>query len=275
MSGAMTLPALVDAHVHLHPCFAPEAFLDAAARNVAAAAAAEGLPGDASGALMLAEQAGVDAFGALAAGPPPAGWTVGPTAEVVSLRATRPGRPPLILIAGRQLVSAEGLEVLALGTRQTWPEGRPAAALSEAALQAGALVVLPWGFGKWWGRRGALARRLLAADPRLCAGDNGGRPAGLPRPRGLVLAARAGRPVLPGTDPLPLAAEVGKAGRFGFVVPAGLDPERPFASLAAWLAGRRGPPRAYGRLERPTTFLARQLALRRRRSNRRIDRATC
>lgn len=261
----MTGAALVDAHVHLHRCFAPAAFLDAAARNVAAAAAAWGLPGDTPGVLLLAEQAGVDAFGALAGGPPLEGWTLGPITEAVSLRATGPGRPPLILVAGRQLVSAEGLEVLALGTRQAWPEGRPAAALIEAALQAGALVVLPWGFGKWWGRRGALARRLLAADPRLCAGDNGGRPAGVPRPRGLGLAARAGRLVLPGTDPLPLPAEVGKAGRFGFVVPADLDPDRPFASLKAWLVRQRASPRAYGRLERPATFLARQLALRRRR----------
>jgi hypothetical protein len=72
---------LVDAHVHLHPCFPPAAVLDAAAANIAAAGAALGLETPPPGMLMLAEIAGMDAFGALAAGRLDCGaWRIVPVA---------------------------------------------------------------------------------------------------------------------------------------------------------------------------------------------------
>jgi hypothetical protein len=256
---------LVDAHVHLHPCFPPAAFLDAAAANIAAAGAALGLETAPPGRLMLAEVAGMDAFGALAAGRLACGaWRITPSVEPVTLHAACPSRPPLILVAGRQIVRRERLEILALGLALGPPDGRPAREVLAALAATDALVVLPWGLGKWTGRRQALVRDLLQRPPvaPLFAGDNAGRPAGLPRPRLLALAERHGCPVLPGSDPLPLAAEIDKPGRYGFVAALPLDPERPFAALKRWLEGQRASPAPYGRLERLAVVVHRQAALR-------------
>jgi len=263
---------LVDAHVHLHDGFAAGALLEAAATNMAAAARDLGLPADTPGMLLLAESEGVDAFARLADGSRPAApWRLEPTAEAVSLLARRPGAAPIALVAGRQIVTTERLEVLALGTRATFADGQPARAAIVAARAAEALVVLPWGVGKWTGRRRALVRELLQEflTERLYAGDNGGRLAWSPRPRLLGEAERHGGLVLPGSDPLPFAAEVIKPGRYGFVAKVDLDPQRPFAALKRWLDQQTGSPRPYGRLERPLVFARRQIAMQKRKHARR------
>lgn len=263
---------LVDAHVHLHDGVAAAALLDAAAANTAAAARELRLPADTAGMLLLAEAHGVDAFSQLASGDRPAGsWRLEPTGETVSLLATRSARPPLVLVAGRQMVTAEGLEVLALGARATFADGQPTRVTLAAALDAGALAVLPWGVGKWTGGRRALIHELLleeALTGRLYAGDNGGRLAWSPRPRLLVEAERHGRLVLPGSDPLPLPAEVSKPGRYGFVAEIDLDRRMPFSTLKRWLDQQTESPRPYGRLERPLAFLGRQIAMQLRKHGR-------
>lgn len=261
-SAAPGAATLVDAHVHIHSHFDPRAFLAATLTNFRAAAAATG-HAEAAFAVLLTERAGTDAFAALAARPPE-GWTAEPTGEAVSLRLQAPDGGVLVLISGRQVVTREGLEVLALGTRQTFADGEPIAAILAEATAAGALPVLPWGFGKWAGRRGRIVT-ALARDPGvplLLFGDNGGRPALVPRPSLLAQAERQGRIVLSGTDPLPLVAETGKAGRFGSIVPVSLDPGTPFARLAAWLRRADRSPAPYGPLERADIFVRRQAALR-------------
>ena len=75
--------------------------------------------------------------------------------------AIRPGTLPVLVIAGRQIVSAERIEVLALGTRTQIPDGQPLAATIDAVRADGALAVLPWGFGKWWGARGRMVDAYL------------------------------------------------------------------------------------------------------------------
>ena len=174
------------------------------------------------------------------------------------------GGAPIFIVAGRQSVTAEDLEVLALGTREHIADGLPLAATVEAARRAGALPVLPWGVGKWTGRRGALVRAAAADQagfPCLYLADSGVRPGLLPRPTLIAEAERAGRIALAGSDPLDLGAEEGKAGRFGFVAAAEIDAARPFGALADWLARQRVSPPAFGELERPAAFLHRQLIM--------------
>jgi hypothetical protein len=75
----------------------------------------------------------------------------------------------------------------------------------RAVQDSGALTVLPWGFGKWWGERGRRVERLvneLGANA-VFLGDNGSRPQALGRPRLIETGERQGFRVLPGTDPFP------------------------------------------------------------------------
>lgn len=258
---------LVDAHVHIHPRFRVDVILDGAARSFAAAARREGLSDRPPCFLLLTEMAGVDTFNGL---PEHVGrWRILPTNEAISCRAvledgSPEGGAPIFIVAGRQVATVEGLEVLALGTREHLADGVALGRTIEAARRAGALPLLPWAVGKWTGRRGALIQKTVAdcaSFPFLYVADSGVRPGLLPRPGLIAEAERAGRLSLAGSDPLPVAAEEGKAGRFGFVAATEPDRDRPFGSLAHWLAQQHVSPPVFGELEKPLPFLHRQLMM--------------
>jgi hypothetical protein len=260
-----TTTLLVDGHVHFHSCFAVRDFLEAAASNFDTARAGLDRPA-ATGCLMLTENSWRHDFRAFSEGfitRAAPEWSVTATDEDCSLLACRDDGEEIVIVAGRQVVTAERLEVLALGTRQEYPDGLPATEAASAVASSEALAVLPWGFGKWTGRRGRIVRDLLTSPEaeRLFVGDNGGRPALAPTPNLFPLARRRGIPILPGSDPLPLPAEVGKPGRFGFVLEGDLDIREPTRDIKRMLR-MRVQPRRYGRPERLMTFGRRQIALR-------------
>lgn len=261
----MQTTCLIDAHVHFYGCYDRRLFFDGAAGNFRAAAAKLGL-GKAEGWLMFTETAGDHYFRQFKAeaGEGADGWRFAATAEPHALKARRGDGAELTLIAGRQIVTAERLEVLALGCDQTFDDGRPLEATLDAVRAAGGLAVLPWAFGKWLGGRGRRVAAALETAGRdgFYLGDNGGRPWIMPTPAPFARAAALNVPVLPGSDPLPLAHEAGGAGRFGFVLDGDVDAERPTASLKAFLAAQTGPLRRFGRLESLTRFCRNQIALR-------------
>lgn len=253
---------LVDAHVHVHSCYPISGFLDAAADNVVRAAKALDMPSSTPGLLLLTQSREADAAAGLSDGATGA-WRRSATEEAGTVRLTKPGHPDLFFVAGRQVATAEGLEVLALGATGPFPDGEPAAAVIDAVCELGGLPVIPWGFGKWWGRRGELVRQI-AADrvrfPVLFIGDSAGRPRAAARPRLLAEAEALGRLVLPGTDPLPFAAEVTKPARLVFVA-GPLSLARPFAALRDWLLARADPLHGCGSHESLSVFLHRQCAM--------------
>jgi len=256
---------LVDSHVHVHRCFDEGVFFDSALANVRALDGERGGGLDRIGCLLLTESAGEDVFSGLRsrvrAGE--GDWQFRPTEEACSLIACREGEGSLVVVAGRQIVSAEQVEVLALGTTAMLPDGRPLAQTLVAVRAAGALPALPWGFGKWLGRRGRLvAQQIAGARPgELFLGDNGGRLALSPRPRLFALAEARGLAILPGSDPLPFAPEVAKVARYGFVLQVPFDAAAPFAAIRRALAGLAGSPEPFGRLERWPSFVHHQIAM--------------
>ena len=256
---------LVDAHVHVHRCFDDRVFFDSALSNLEAVAAERAGRLDWLGCLLFTESVGEDVFSSLRArtGGCHGVWQFRPTAEDCSLIACRDGERSLVVVAGRQVVSAEQIEVLALGTTATLPDGKTLAQTLAAVHAAGALPALPWGFGKWLGRRGRLiAQQIASARPgELFLGDSGGRLALSPRPRRFALAEARGLAVLPGSDPLPIAQEVAKVARYGFVLQAPFNAAAPFVAIRRALTGLARSPEPFGRLERWPTFVHRQIAM--------------
>jgi hypothetical protein len=256
---------LVDAHVHVHHSFDECVFFDSALTNFKAVAEERVGGLDWLGCLLFTESAGEDVFSGLRARTDgcAGAWRFRPAAEDCSLIACRDGERSLVVVAGRQVVSAEQIEVLALGTTATLSDGKTLAQTLAAVRAAGALPALPWGFGKWLGRRGRLiAQQIASARPgELFLGDNGGRPALSPRPRLFALAEARGLAVLAGSDPLPFAQEVAKVARYGFVLQAPFDAAAPFAGIRRALAGLPRSPEPFGRLERWPTFVHRQIAM--------------
>ena len=257
---------LVDGHVHLHPAFDRRRFLDAAAANFRSAARRLRLPDPTPGVLMLTESAGADAFEevAAAAGGSLAGWVVTRTAEPISLLLTRPGGARVYLVSGRQIVTSDRLEVLALASRDVVPDGRPLAETVRSVKSAGAVPVVPWGFGKWTGARARrLAEFLQSPDGTgVLLGDNGGRLDIAQEPPLLAQARRRGLPlVVPGSDPLPFASHAERAGRYGFVLTSGIDSDRPARTVVQYLLSQKDQPCPFGRLTPLPAFLVSQLRM--------------
>ncbi|MCC7146395.1 MAG: glycosyltransferase [Phycisphaeraceae bacterium] len=257
---------LVDGHVHIHDCFDLDRFLTHAAENVAGQARAvnPSLGSEAIvGCLMLTESAGTAAFEKLRGLKQVGVWQISPTQEPQALEATCPGRIKLLVMAGRQIVTAERLEVLALGTCESFPDGQPLQGVLAQCARAGILSVLPWGLGKWTLARGQLIENVLSsqATPMLFVGDNGGRWRRLREPKLLAKAGKLGIRNLPGTDPLPLPGQESKAGRYGFVLEGDLDATRPVESIKRWLRERSGQPACFGQGEKLTGFIGQQIAM--------------
>ncbi|MGH7629351.1 MAG: hypothetical protein ACREOF_08160 [Gemmatimonadales bacterium] len=263
---------LVDSHVHFHRCFDPTRFLSAALANLRAAAAESGVPGPVAGFLMLTESAGESAFRRFQAGAlvPDQPWKLRPTGEERSLVAGSDTPDVVTLVAGRQIVTRDRLEVLALGTLDELPDGLPFGETVARVKKSGAVAVIPWGFGKWWFRRGRLVGELVRTKgDTLFLGDNGGRLRYAPRPRLFADAARHGVYVLPGSDPLPFPSQNTRAGSFGCFIEGPLNDDRPAESLLALLGELTHQPRAFGRAEGLTRFAVSQIRmqLRKRRGN--------
>ncbi len=261
----------LDCHVHFHECYEAETFFDAACANLGAAAAG---PAALQGVLLFTEARGDRWFRTFRAdgGARRAGrWSFKPTGEETSLVAEHVDGARILLIAGRQIATREGLEVLALNRLEDYPDGLELQEVVDAVLAGGAIAVLPWGFGKWWFRRGGLVRQALQSNRGrpFFLGDNSGRLARTPRPTLFAQAIAAGVWVLPGTDPLPFPAQARRVGSYGCILRLALDPARPARAVIEALSGGVRQPRTYGRLERLGPFLRNQLAMQRLKRRRR------
>jgi len=234
---------LIDSHVHVHGCYDEAQFLEAACRN---------LLKDQTGTptLLLAEMAERDVFTRWRSGH--AAWPVTATQEPASLILG--GR--LLVIAGRQLVTHERIEVIALACTEFIADGLSLDATIAAVRKAGAVPVLPWGVGKWLGKRGRLVARAAARNG-LFLGDNAGRPLGWPQP-----ALFQQHVVLAGTDPLQLRTEQEQVGRYGFVLEGRFDCTRPARAIVNALQQLTETPPTFGRRVSPFDFFRLQLGLR-------------
>jgi hypothetical protein len=267
---------LIDAHVHLHSCFPINQVLNNALQNFQSVARNFGNSQSKShqpfaGCLLLAEMTGQSWFqeqseritqqnGSLSLGT----WKLIQTSEPLTLMATHETGQSIWMFAGRQVVTVEGLEVLALLTHAMIPDGQSLVQTLQSITNVGGVAVIPWGVGKWIGRRGALIDTLLQQEPvpLVCLGDNSGRPLWWPYPSKFHMAQQKGLHVLQGTDPLPLPSEVNRPGSFGLAMFGELDPSCPGKTLKTLFTTPSSTFQAYGDLENPWRFVRNQVALR-------------
>jgi hypothetical protein len=258
---------LVDAHVHFHPCYELQTFLDSTHDNLTQAAASLKLLTDTPGCLLMAECAWHNYFSQFAKNatlPSTSHWSIHPTEERESLLACRNGQPRILLVSGRQIVTAERLEVLALACDASFQDGQSIENTLAQTTAQNAVTVLPWGLGKWWGRRGRIVEQILHSHwaEQIFLGDNAGRPTWPRDARLFQLARQRGVPILPGTDPLNLQWQQSRAGRYGFVIANPITLNAPAASLRQFLLEHRLQPTTFGRRESLRRILRANLGLR-------------
>ncbi len=261
---------IADAHVHLFPGQELGAVAGAAMKNFRAQEKAQGWTGEVVRYLCLAETAGHDFFGQhmleVKQAPKAGKQLLLRTSEENSLRLNNPLEPPLFFIAGRQIVSSEGLEILALGLREPYQDHRPIERVVTDLMSKDVILVLPWGVGKWLGKRGRVVQELMAryGGQTLFLGDNGNRPAFWPLPP--IFGEWGSRRNLPGTDPLQLRGQEHRAGSFGLYTQGNMDYGRPYFSLLTLLTSEHARLHPYGPPQKVIPFFHSQFALRWKRS---------
>jgi hypothetical protein len=275
MSESSDIRLRADTHVHFHPCFEEGPFLNAAADSLSADSWTGGLVG---AALCLTESHGDNWFARLAhleEGDELEGtqWRLFKTAEENSVVVVDKRERKLAVIAGRQIVCREKLEVLALGYRELPEDGQPIRDVLCEVDQAGAVPVLPWGFGKWTGDRGKVVQKLIVDPPcGFAIGDNGGRLAMLGEPELFAIARDKGFCILPGTDPFPFHWDGRRVGSFGMEWRGGLEPDTPYESLKALISEKGSAGERFGRLESLPAFIRNQIAIQLRRAPSKLGR---
>lgn len=155
----------------------------------------------------------------------------------------------LCLLAGRQIVTRERLELLGLILTEPIPDGLPAEETISRITAPGGIPVLAWAPGKWFLRRGQIVRRILDEAPpgQLVIGDTALRPRGWPMPSLMRRARRRGFLVLGGSDPLPVAGEEQRIGTYGFSYAGPFDATHPATSFRQILTGAAGALQPAGR----------------------------
>ncbi|KAA3633777.1 MAG: hypothetical protein DWQ08_01410 [Proteobacteria bacterium] len=137
------------------------------------------------------------------------------TPSLLKLRSKASG-DTIFLAAGQQVITAENIEILSLGTEKRVPEGESAVDTVRNVIEANGLPVVAWAPGKWFFKRGDVVRNLLREfSPRqLALGDTSLRPLGWLLPRIMREAAAQGFRILAGSDPLPHPAEEVRPGSY-------------------------------------------------------------
>ena len=160
------------------------------------------------------------------------------------------------LIAGRQIVTSEKLEILALGMDVSVKNGLSAEDTLQAIRAQNAVPVLSWSPGKWFFGRGKRIQTLIKTQPvgSFLIGDTGLRPTFWPLPSLMKMATQLGFKIIGGSDPLPIPGEERWIGTYGMTAMAEFDREKPAESLRRILInpttrftpiGHRSPPFAF------------------------------
>jgi hypothetical protein len=232
---------LVDAHVHIYDCFDLPKFFDAALSNFRDKFGPQGEADEFTGVLLLTEGSHERWFQRLSAlcdeETGLGNWVLSRTDEENSLWARRNSAEALLVVAGRQIVTAEDLEVLALITNHHFEDGHSLDCSLDQVTKSGAIPVIAWGFGKWIGRRGKIVETQVrnADEGDFFLGENGGCARCIPRPRHFRTAKEKGIRTLPGSDPLPFSREASCPGSYGIALRGRMSLSHPAEDLRALL----------------------------------------
>lgn len=257
---------IADSHVHFHKCFSEEKFFDNCINNILQASHNS----EANGIIFLAQGNHEDSFNFLRQKKiikclinPKINYIVSETQDnsAIELRWIERGIT-ILIIPGFQIVTKENLELLSLGTMIRHSDGSPIEETISNVFNTGGIPVLPWGFGKWYGKRGEIVNEIIEKNiQNLFLGDNGGRTNLLPYPPQFKNAIRKKIKILPGSDPLPFPQEMIRPLSYGFKFTAEINNSSPWTEIKKKLLDQSFKVDTYGGLTNPFKFLKTQLTL--------------
>ncbi len=165
----------------------------------------------------------------------------------------------LFIIPGFQIVTKENLELLSIGTLKRQKDGLTLEETINNVIQDEAIPIIPWGFGKWYGKRGNIVNDIIHLNiPNLFLGDNGGRTYLLPYPSQFN---HKNIKILPGSDPLPLKQEIIKPLSYGFKFDATLNESNIWKELKSLVISPKFKILKFGKIANPYAFLITQIKI--------------
>ena len=207
----------VDTQSHYYPCFDLEQYVQSSIKNLLTAGPGTNTNRDNTQAVIfLTDVPGENWFEKLSNQQIKLpGWTL--TAEKQSLTLSR-DQQSLLMVCSRQLNTQEGIEILLLGCQTDILPDQPLNHYVEQYAKE-YLLVLPWGLGKWLGRRGQQVQAAIQQHRHdILLGDNGGRPKLWSSVPEFTVADQLNVPILPGSDPLPIPNQVHRSGTNGVLI---------------------------------------------------------
>ncbi len=228
--------AVIDFHIHLYKGYSLERAITALRRNTAVLHPTA----DSSDpiVLCLTERQGQHWFRDLATGRPnanllPQDWKHSVTDDGLAIKLDLQ-LGPVFLVAGRQIITRERLELLCLGRDLDLADGVPVRDGIAEILKAGGIPVIPWSPGKWMFERGKLLHALLDSEETLYLGDTAIRCHGLWSRSIFNRSTERGFPSLPGSDPLPAKGEESNFGKLSTQL--NIPCENPASEILEFLA---------------------------------------
>ena len=213
---------MVDTHSHFHECFDVEQFINTAIANATRC-------GDVTPCLMLADPANQNSLVEIGKQLVQSESRFEIECDCDTAIVKRDGYTALVLIRGRQIRTKENLEILSYGTPQPLSDGDPFRDTLRQVTASARIGIVPWSFGKWWGRRRHVLQSALnelveysshqiSDVATIALGDNGCRPKVFQFGGSLHSLSKTDIRVLPGSDPLALKSERDRIGEFGMLV---------------------------------------------------------
>lgn len=254
----------IDSHVHIHKSFNPNTFFQNVFNNFEKMANEHFNKSQWIGVLCLTEMQGVNFFSKICSEDNFLSaelFTINTTDERISIIVENNKKQRIVIIAGKQIISKEGIEVLALFSDDQFDEKIETSSLIKIINGKKGIPVLPWGVGKWIGNKGKVIKELLGSKLNFYIGDNSGRLKLLPEPSLFKTAINNNHFVLHGTDALPISTQVNKTGKFGFILDIDLDLNKPAEILKKKLLELKKQPTSFGSLECPHTFFRNQILM--------------
>ncbi|MCK5069998.1 MAG: hypothetical protein KAR01_05635 [Desulfocapsa sp.] len=162
-----------------------------------------------------------------------------PLGESVLLK--QKGFNDLYLFAGRQIITQERLEILALTIDTDIPDGLPAEEVINRVREKGGISVLSWAPGKWFFKRGEIVNKIISEHnfSELAIGDTTLRPWCWPTPKLMAKAKKSGYSVLAGSDPLPFEGEENMMGCYASLWDFDFNHENPVQSVRSYIKGTK------------------------------------
>lgn len=262
--GYKSSKLIVDGHVHVYPGYDVDKFFDSALTNMKHFSTSL-YPGEENvqKILLFTEGKDNDFFNQFKKGGislKNTDFKFKETKEECSIILTKKGEALCYILRGRQIVTKENLEVLAIASGQQIPDGLPIRDVIKKITGQKEIAVLAWGVGKWFFKRGEIIKQVIEENksPYLFVGDNSARPGFWPLPRLFKLAKKSNIYLINGSDPLPFKEEASKVGSYGFIIEGDFNPAEPAKSFRKAVQTNPQSIRFFGSRDTTFSFFKRQ-----------------